>query len=51
MMKLGKHSESKAILDDIKAGAQKDHNTIKYLVFIYTAFGQNEDATKLLEGV
>jgi len=38
-------------MTEIKPLNQKDPYTIKYLVFIYTAFGQNEESTKLLEGV
>ena len=36
---------------EIKPMNQKEPHTIKYLVFVFTAFGQNEDATKLLEAV
>ena len=50
-MKLGKHSECQDLLVEIKPMNQRDPYTIKYLVFIYTAFGQNEEATKLLEAV
>ena len=50
-MKLGKHSECQDLMTDIKPMNQKDPFTIKYLVFIYTAFGQNENATQLLEAV
>ena len=51
LMKIGKHSECSDLLNDIKPMNQKDPNTIKYLVFIFTAFGKNEDATLLLENV
>lgn len=30
---------------------QTDPNIVKYLVFIFTAFGQNEEATELLETI
>ena len=49
LMKIGKHQECEDILGDIKPMSQRDPNTIKYLVFIYTAFGRNEEATLLLE--
>lgn len=50
-MKLGKHSECQELLAEIRPQNQKDHLIVKYLVFIFTAFGQNEEATQLLEGV
>lgn len=50
-MKLGKHGECQELMIEIKPMNQKDPFTIKYLVFIFTAFGHNGDATKLLEGV
>ena len=51
LMKLGKHPDCLDLLAEIKPQNQRDPYTIKYLVFIYTAFGQNEEATKLLEQV
>ena len=39
LMKMGKHSECLDLLNEIKPLNQKDPFTIKYLVFIYTAFG------------
>ena len=51
MMKLGKHQECTDLMAEIKPMNQKEPHTIKYLVFVFTAFGQNEDATKLLEAV
>ena len=38
-MKLGKHSECSDLMADIKPQNQKDAYTVKYLVFIFTAFG------------
>jgi len=38
-MKLGKHPDCLDLLAEIKPQNQRDPYTIKYLVFIYTAFG------------
>ena len=51
LMKTGKHSDCRDILKEVKAMKQTDPHTIKYLIFIYTAFDQNEQATMLLENV
>lgn len=51
LMKTGKHSDCQDLLTEIKPFKQTDPYTIKYLIFIFTAFGQNADATLLLEGV
>ena len=51
LMKQGKHTESQELLAEIKTTQQRDHNAVKYLVIIYTAFGWNERATQLLESV
>ena len=50
-MKLGKHGECQELMTELKPMNQRDPFTIKYLVFIFTAFGQNGEATKLLETV
>ena len=50
-MKVNKFVECKEIMSDIKPFKQTDPHTVKYLVYIFTAFGENADATRLLEGV
>ena len=50
-MKLGKHQESQDLLTEIKPHNQREFNTVRYLVFIFTAFSMNADATRLLENV
>jgi hypothetical protein len=39
------------MLPEIKPFKQTDPHTVKYLVAIFTEFGENDQATKLLEGV
>ena len=51
LMKLDRHEECKQILTEFKPQNQKDPITIKYIVWIYTAFGWNDKATELLEAV
>ena len=49
-MKQGKHADCSEILTNVKGiYTITDPFAVKYLVFIYTAFGQNENATALLE--
>ena len=40
-MKLDKHSECMELLHELKPMRQTDPVIVKYLVFIFTAFGQN----------
>ena len=51
LMKTGKHQDCQDLLVEIKPSRQQDPFVIKYLINIYTAFGQNAEATQLLEGV
>ena len=51
LMKTGKHQDCQDLLTEIKPSRQQDPFVIKYLINIYTAFGQNAEATQLLEGV
>ena len=39
LMKLGKHQECQDLLTEIKPHNQRDQHTVRYLVFIFTAFG------------
>lgn len=39
LMKTGKHSDCQELLTEIKPYKQTDPYTIKYLIFIFTAFG------------
>jgi hypothetical protein len=50
-MKTNKLAECEEMINDIKPSKQTDPYVILYLVFIYTAFSQSAEATKLLEGV
>ena len=50
-MKLDRHEECKNLLTEFKPGNQKDATIVKYIVWIYTAFGWNDKATELLESV
>ena len=49
LMKQGKHADCNDILADIRPQSVSDPFAVKYLVFIYTAFGQNANATEVLE--
>ena len=51
LMKLDRHDECKAILNDFKPMNQKNEIIVKYIVWIYTAFGWNDKAIELLESV
>ena len=48
-MKQGKHADCDEIVSEIRPTSITDPFAVKYLVFIYTAFGQNENATEALE--
>ena len=48
-MKQGKHADCNEALNEIKPGTVTDPFAVKYLVFVYTAFGLNANATELLE--
>ena len=50
-LKLNKFVECKEALDEIKVAKQTEPHTIKYLVEIFTAFGDNDNAMLLLENV
>ena len=50
-MKTSKLTECEELINDIKPSKQTDPYVILYLVFIYIAFDQTSEATKLLEGV
>jgi len=41
LMKTGKHSDCRDILKEVKAMKMTDPHSIRYLIFIYTAFGDN----------
>ena len=49
LMKQGKHADCNELITEIKLTAITDPFPVKYLVFILTAFGQNENATAVLE--
>ena len=51
MMKTGKHKDCNEIITDLKPLTLNltDPFTVRHLVFIFTAFSQNENATLALE--
>jgi hypothetical protein len=51
LMQTGKIAECEDMLKDIKPARQQDPYVVLYLVYIYTAFSQSDEATKLLESV
>ena len=50
-MKLGKFVECKDVIADIKPFKQTEPHTVKFLCMIFTTFGENDKATRLLEAV
>ena len=48
-MKQSKHADCNEALSEIKPMAVTDPFAVKYLVFVYTAFGLNQNATEVLE--
>ena len=51
LMKLEKFVECKEVLQEIKIFKQTDPHTVRYLSMIFTYYGENHNATKLLESV
>ena len=51
LMKTDRLAECEEIVSDMKSQRHSDPYAVLYLVYIYTAFSQSEQATKLLESV
>ena len=41
LMKTGKHADCQELVTEVKPSKQLDPYVIKYLIFIFTAFGDN----------
>jgi hypothetical protein len=50
-MKLEKYVECKEVLSEIKPFKQTDPNTVRFLCLIFITYGENKNATRLLESV